>query len=145
MTGDVDHALPLTLRLGVPTGVLAPIEASGVWRALDEPVELDVDLSLLSIHTFPRKSGLDDEGLTLSLMLKDVSNGFAFELPGGEAEAHERWGSAVAAGKLGIAQPPGKKPRLTGDGSVSGANAACWILEKVQSQLLRALSVFYRF
>ena len=142
LSGDVDHALPVTLRRGVPTGVLAPIEASGVWQALDEPVEFDVDLSLLSIHTCPWKSGLDDEDLTLSLMLKDVSDGFAFELPGGEAEAHERWGSTVAAGKLGIAQPPGKKPRLTGDGSVSGANAACWILEKVQNPTLESVQRF---
>ena len=103
-----------------------------MWQLLGEPVEFDAGLSGLSIHTSPRRSGLEDEDLTLLLMLKDVADGFAFELSRGEAEVRQRWGHAVAAGKLGISQPPGAKPRLIGDGSVSGANAACWISEKVR-------------
>ena len=142
LSQDPDPALPGILRSGVPTGVLEPIAASGVWQPLGEPVEFDADLSRLSIHTSPWKSGLEDEDLTLSLMLKDVADGFAFELPQSEAEAKRRWGHAVAAGKLGISQPPGKKPRLIGDGSVSGANAACWISEKVRLPTLESVQRF---
>ena len=79
----------------------------------------------------PWKSGLEDEDLTLRLMLTDVEPGCAFELVGGEAEARQRWGDNIAAGKLGIAHPPGEKPRLIGDGAVSGANGSCRIEEKV--------------
>ena len=137
LSQDPDPALPSILQCGVPTGVLEPIAPSGVWEALGEPVEFDTNLSHLSVHTCPRKSGLEDEELTLSLILKDVAEGFAFELPGGEAEAREHRGSVVAAGKLGISQPPGKKPRLIGDGTVSGANAACWISENRRFACLR--------
>ena len=44
----------------------------------------------LSIHTSTWKSGLDDEELTLSLIVAEAS-------------------------KLGVSQSPGKKPRLIGD------------------------------
>ena len=142
LTGDPDGCLPGLLRSGVPTGVLEPIEASGVWQPLSDPAPPDEDLSDLSIHTSPWQSGLDDEDLTLSLMMKDVEAGFAFELPGGEAAARQRWGNNVAAGKLGISHPPGKKPRLTGDGTVSGANPACRILEKVRLPTLESIQRF---
>ena len=142
LTGDPDGCLPGLLRSGVPTGVLEPIEASGVWQPLSDPAPPDEDLSDLSIHTSPWQSGLDNEDLTLSLMMKDVEAGFAFELPGGEAAARQRWGNNVAAGKLGISHPPGKKPRLTGDGTVYGANPACRILEKVRLPTLESIQRF---
>lgn len=94
---DVDCSLPPLLAQGVPTGVVEPIPASGIW----EPVctEVDSQLDDLSIHVQPWRSGLDREDLTLDLMLKDVAAGHAFELLGGEAEAKLRWGDLVAAGK----------------------------------------------
>ena len=74
--------------------------------------------------------------------MKDVSAGFAYILPGGAAEAVQKWGSNVAAGRLGVVQAPGRKPRLIGDGSISGANRACIIPEKAR---LPGLSSVQRF
>ena len=37
LTGDRDSCLPGLLRSGVATGVLEPIEASGVWQPLSDP------------------------------------------------------------------------------------------------------------
>ena len=41
-------------------------------------------------------------------------------------------GDKIAAGKLGLVKIPGKKPRLIGDATVSGANSRCVILEKIR-------------
>ena len=51
---------------------------------------------------------------------------------GGESAARERWGDRLAAGKFGLVTTPGKKPRLVGDGTISGANGRSRILEKVR-------------
>ena len=100
LTGDIDASLPSILEVGVPTGVVSPIEPSGV---------------------------------SLDLILQDVAKGHAFELQGGEQEARERWRHLVAAGKLGVSQPPGKKlassemdpyPDLT-PALASGKKSAC--------------------
>ena len=62
--------------------------------------------------------------------MQDVEAGFAYILTGGFPEAKQRWGGNLAAGKLGIVQVVGKKPRLIGDGSISGANGRCTIQER---------------
>lgn len=54
------------------------------------------------------------------------------QLPGGESAARVRWGDRLAAGKFGLVTTPGKKPRLVGDGTISGANGRSRILEKVR-------------
>lgn len=137
---DKDASLPHLLERGVPTGVVSPIRFSGVWEQSEPASNLNLDD--LSIHLEPWRSGLDREDLTLELMLKDVAAGHAFELIGGEAEARQRWGDLVAAGKLGIAQPPGKKPRLIGDGTISGANHRCVIEEKVRLPTIESVQRF---
>ena len=53
-----------------------------------------------------------------------------------------RGGDWVAAGKLGIAKPPGKKPCLIGDGTVSGANGCSRILEKTRLPTFESLQQF---
>ena len=58
------------------------------------------------------------------------------------AAARARWGNNVAAGKLGVVLAPGRKPRLFGDGSVSGANSAAQVLEKVSLPSLTSLQQF---
>ena len=58
------------------------------------------------------------------------------ELQGGE---RERWRHLVAAGILGVSQPPGKKPHLIGDGSISGSNSHSYIREKVSLPTLECL------
>ena len=137
---DKDALLPPLLERGVPTGVVSPIPFSGIWEPSEPAPNLGLDD--LSIHLQPWRSGLDREDLTLELMLKDVAAGHAYELIGGEAEARQRWGDLVAAGKLGIAQPPGKKPRLIGDGTISGANHHCVIEEKVRLPTFESVQRF---
>jgi hypothetical protein len=128
------------LERGVPTGVVSPIPFSAIWEPSEPAPNLDLDD--LSIHLQPWRSGLDREDLTLELMLKDVAAGHAYELIGGEAEARQRWGDLVAGGKLGIAQPPGKKPRLIGDGTISGANHHCVIEGKVRLPTFESVQRF---
>lgn len=75
--GDIDRDLPDILMNGVPTGILAPIQPSGVGEPLTEESPED-------------------------LLAKDISAGHLFEVAGGEAAARARWGPHVAAGKLGV-------------------------------------------
>ena len=64
------------------------------------------------------------------------------EIPGGEGEARLRWGKNVAAGKLGVVCAPGRKPRLIGDGTISGTKDACQINEKVRLPSLECVQQF---
>ena len=139
-TFDMDKDLPKLLTEGVPTGILSSIPASGVWDAVEDcDTELENELF---VHLVPWKSAADNVELARELFMKDVSAGFAYILPGGAAEAVQKWGSNVAAGRLGVVQAPGRKPRLIGDGSISGANRACIIPEKAR---LPGLSSVQRF
>ncbi|CAE7267411.1 unnamed protein product [Symbiodinium sp. CCMP2456] len=76
--------------------------------------------------------------------MKDVEAGHAFILEGGEEEARRRWGKHVAAGKLGVVHASGKKkPRLFGDGSISGANQSSRIRERVRLPGLHSVQRFF--
>ena len=99
-----------------------------VWDSV--PEDEDAAVCHLQAHTQPWKSAQDDPKLARSLLMQDVEAGFAYILTGGFAEAKQRWGGNLAAGKLGIVQVVGKKPRLIGDGSISGANGRCTIQER---------------
>ena len=138
-TEDVDQDLPQLLKEGVPTGIEEPIAASGVWRPVDpqEPTDLP-----LEVHDTPWSSGSKDPELLRKLIQKDLDKGFAFELQGGLEEAKRRWGSKVAAGKLGIAHAPGRDPRLFGDSTVSGANPHSRAEEKVENPGLSDVAEF---
>ena len=135
MTVDVDPHLPNILSEGVPTGIESPISPSGVWDAVDfdgmapEPELVPCDLL---VHLEPWRSAAEDLPLAKQLLQKDIDAGCLMHLRGGEAEAKERWGDKIAAGKLGLVKIPGKKPRLIGDATVSGANSRCVILEKIR-------------
>ena len=63
---------------------------------------------------------------------EDVDLGFAEWLPGGLAEARARFGTACAAGRLGLVKKEGSSPRLVGDSTVSGANLLCRIGERIE-------------
>ena len=121
LTSDQDVELPSLLLEGVSTGIAQPILPSGVWEKKAEPVAVEQDLR---VRLEPWRSASDNLPLAKQLVMEDVVAGHAFVIHGGEAEARERWGDRVAAGKLGVVQLPGKKPRFVGDGSISGANAA---------------------
>ena len=138
---DVDSVLPGILAEGVPTGVIDPIPPSGVW---EEAVAEDKCAQAFDfvVNTKPWKSGLEDVALTRGLIEADVRAGHAFVLDGGEQEARSRWGNLLASGKLGVVHAPGKKPRLIGDGSVSGANAASRISEQVRLPGLQSIQRF---
>ena len=140
-TRDIDVDLPQTLISGVPTGILSPIPPSGVWEVncVDDNTW---DCSELVVHHHPWQSALEDVELTKSLLMQDVKAGFAYILEGGEAAARAKWGPHVAAGKLGVVVAPPRKPRLIGDASVSGANAACRISEKVRLPRLSGVQQF---
>ena len=105
-------------------------------------MEEEFDPPELLVHLAPWQSGLEDVGLTRSLIQEDVAAGYAFVLEGGEPEARRRWGKLVASGKLGVVRAPGKKPRLIGDGSVSGANRASRIHEHVRLPGLQGIQRF---
>ena len=94
------------------------------------------------MHLAPWQSGLEDVDLTRSLIQDNMSAGYAFVLEGGEPEARRRWGKLVASGKLGVVRAPGKKPRLIGDGSVSGANRVSRVHEHVRLPGLQGIQRF---
>ena len=128
MTADPDIDLSETLRQGVPTGILSPAPASGIWHAIDEPEAIPEDLL---VRREPWTSAAKEQEKALALLEKDVSDGFAFELLGGEAEAVQRFGKNFAAGKLAVVIAEGKPDRLVGDGSISNANGKSRICEKI--------------
>ena len=138
---DMDSDLPGILATGVSTGVVEPIPASGVWEeaVLEEPRLEQADLL---VHLEPWQSGLEDVSLKRDLIEADVKAGYAYVLTGGEQEARTRWGDLVASGKLAVVNVPGKNPRLIGDGSVGGANAASRISEHVRLPGLHSIQRF---
>ncbi|CAE7449580.1 unnamed protein product, partial [Symbiodinium pilosum] len=124
----------------VETGIVKPIVPSGVWD--ERAVDAAGDDCELRVFDAPWRSASEDVEFTKSLIMKDVEAGFAFILPGGEDEARARWGDHVAAGKLRVVRAPGRKPRLIGDGSVSGANGASCIPEKMRLPDLEGVQRF---
>ena len=90
----------------------------------------------------------DDVGAELPIQLErgvqeDVDLGFAEWLPGGLAEARARFGTACAAGRLGlVVKKEGSAPRLVGDSTVSGANLLCRIGEPAEMPSLQDVSEF---
>ena len=112
---------------------LEPVPCSGVWEpAVLTDADDAEDLPGLVWHLEPWGSAESDPTLVRELLQKDLDAGYLVPLPGGGEEALRRWGANVAAGKFGLVVAPGRKPRLIGDGSVSGANGRCRIEEKVR-------------
>ena len=133
---DKDVNLPDTLSIGVSTGIETPIPASGIWDLVD--LEANFDEADLEVHTLPWASASSAADITRQLLDKDVQAGHLMKLERGEAEARERWGHRIAAGKLGVVQVPGKKPRL----AVSGANRRCRLSEKIRVPSLESVQRF---
>ena len=98
LTCDQDLELAALLKDGVPTGIDEPIPLSGVWEKVQVPVEAERDLR---VRLVPWRSASEKLDLAKKLLQDDVDQGHAFIVAGGEAEARERWGNRVAAGKLG--------------------------------------------
>ena len=53
--GDADQGLPKTVMQGVPTGILSPIEPSGVWESVSWDADSDIHHELL-VHDGPWRS-----------------------------------------------------------------------------------------
>ena len=127
---DIDMKLPCILREGVPTGILADILPSGVWRAVDKPERPEgVELEILEE---PWGSALEDPDCSMRLVQADVEAGFADWIPGGVEDARRIFGANCAAGKLGLVKKAGSEPRLVGDSSISCANQLSRIREKIE-------------
>lgn len=139
-TSDIDKDLPKLSTEGVPAGILSKIFASGVWDAVED-CDIELENEML-VHLVRWKGAADNVELARELFMKDVSAGFAYILLCGAAEAVQKWGSNVAAGRLGVVQAPGRKPRLIGDGNISGASRACIVPETAR---LPGLSSVQRF
>eukprot|EP00435_Cladocopium_sp_Y103_P069545 s709_g33.t1 len=136
---DLDLDLPRILAEGVPTGILQTIHPSGVWRETEVAERPPTDLQ---IWNEPWSSGLANPDLLVELVQADVDEGFAEWVDGGLAEIERRFGSAVAAGKLGVVQKPGSAARLIGDSSISGANEQCRISERIELPTLSTVAQF---
>ena len=137
LSEDVDAELPIQLERGVPTGMRETIPASGVWRPVEVPERPPVELLTWQE---PWSSGRQDPDTVLQLVQEDVDLGFAEWLPGGLAEARARFGTACAAGRLGLVKKEGSAPRLVGDSTVSGANLLCRIGERIEMPSLQDVS-----
>ena len=127
-TADPDVTLTSFLKEGVPTGVLAPIPQSGVWRTASPDSSPAVELAECSSNW---KSADDDAATAQLLVDEDIAAGFIREFKGSISDARQRWPAGVAVGKLGIAHAPGKPPRLIMDSTVAGVNPAAVILDKI--------------
>ena len=136
---DIDIALCEQLVVGVRTGVLEPIPASGVWRKVDVPTPPSLALLL---HDAPWRSGLEEPALLEKLVAEDVQEGFAEWIEGDEAAVRQKFGKACAAGKLGIVHKPGSAPRLIGDSTISNVNKLCRIQEKIELPNLLSVASF---
>ena len=141
ITGDLDHSLPSLLKDGVRTGILTSIPLSGAWAPIE--VGHGIEQTLL-VHCEPCGSALKSLELTWSLTQKDLSAGHLFELHGGEEEARARFGTNVAAGQFGVVCAEGRKPRLIGDGRVSGTKDGSQISEQVRLPNLNLFTGSYR-
>ena len=104
------------------------VQASGIWDPVDNGELDDTDRSVLLT---PWGSSHTDEWLTWSVLDKDAAAGHLFEIPGDVPAAKASWGNLMASGKVGVALVPEKKPRLIGDGAISGARPCSKIQEKV--------------
>ena len=118
LSDDVDADLPIQLERGVPTGIRETIPASGVWRPVEVPERPPVEL------------------------LTWQEPWSAEWLAGGLAEARARFGTAFAAGRLGLVKKKGSAPRLVGDSTASGANLLCRIGERIEMPSLQDVSEF---
>ena len=128
LTSDPDLALLPSLHAGVPTGVLAPLQRSGLWP-LKKPSVDEVDEPLL-VHCTNWQAADEDPALTQSLIDAEISNGWVQELAGGLDEARSRW-SHIALGKLNVVKVPDKAPRLVLDSSSCAVNHNCQLPESM--------------
>eukprot|EP00435_Cladocopium_sp_Y103_P011247 s1980_g2.t3 len=125
VTHDPDTSLLPALKVGVPTGVLQPLEPSGLW-----PRKANVDKigEPLLVHHTNWQGAEEEPGLTQSLIDDEISNGWVQEVAGGLDEARSRW-RHIAVGKLNVVKVPNKSPRLILDSSCCAVNQNCFLPE----------------
>ena len=128
LTRDPDVGLLPSLQAGVSTGVLCPLQPSGLWPKKSNAAAL-VQEPLL-VHDTNWSSAEEDVGLTQSLIDAEVDNGWVRELSGGMAEAQARW-KHLAVGRLNVVKVPNKAPRLVLDSSSCAVNGNCALPESM--------------
>eukprot|EP00435_Cladocopium_sp_Y103_P006972 s3697_g2.t1 len=127
ITEDPDLAVLHALQHGVPTGVLHPLQPSGLWpRKASIPTEDQP----LTVHETNWQAAEENPDLTQSLIDAEIAQGWVCELAGGLAEARARW-AHIAVGKLNVIQVPGKAPRLVLDSSSCAVNSHCHLPESM--------------
>lgn len=119
LTEDPDVALVHVLKAGVPTGVLEPLQPSGLWPRK------------AAVHFSNWQAAEDDPTLTQALIDSGISNGWVCEVPGGLTEARSRW-AHIAVGKLNVVKAPQKAPRLVLDSTSCSVNPNCHLPESMQ-------------
>lgn len=102
---DPDQAIAPALIAKVPTGVVAPIPPSGIWRPLGpqekEPLEF--------LQCQGNWSTADEDPQELNELIdKEIQAGWVKEVPAG-TDLKATWGELVAINKIGVARVPGKK------------------------------------
>ena len=127
VTQDPDLTLIAALKQGVPTGVLQPLEPTGLWPRKTHAEQTAEPLLLH--HT--NWQGADEEpDVTQSLIDAEIANGWVQELHGGLEEAKRRW-QHIAVGKLNVVKVPNKAPRLILDSSCCAVNQNCRLPESM--------------
>ena len=125
---DRDVALWPALQQGVPTGVAGDIPASNTFIPVPHSLH-DIDDADFQICSGNWPGAEQHPELLEEMIQAEVSAGY-LECVDSLEEARRRW-PRVAVGKANIVQAVGRKPRLIIDPTVSGANPARAIPERV--------------
>eukprot|EP00435_Cladocopium_sp_Y103_P017315 s3615_g4.t1 len=124
---DPDTFLFPSLIAGVGTGFQHDIPLS---HCFPPNAKDDGDAPPLSAHLTNWQSADDDIGLTKDLVQQELDKRWVFAFNGTLEDAQQQYPLGVALGKLGVAHPEGRAPRLVLDNSVCGLNERCKIPER---------------
>ena len=126
---DEDTSLMQHLTKGVPLGVDAPIEPSGIWIPRQTVTSEDVPDLLLCESNWG--SATQNPGSVNKIIDRGIGLHRLQVIKGGLQEAKKRWGDRIAIGKLGLIQVEGKKDRLVGDSTVCGVTGRIQLRERI--------------
>ena len=121
LAGDRDLGLFPHLKAGVPSGFFGGVEATGLFPP-SRHFETEFVLGETACCLTSWKSAEGNIENTLSLLQKQIDEGWLRPFPGSEQEAKAQFGT-VGIGSFSVAQTEGSDDRLCGDCSCSLVNA----------------------